>query len=268
MGKRFCYWSVGTGSYSFMLQACVGSFRAAGVEADFIALSDRDIVGATKSIRVPNYKTDKCFFKPKLLQEVMSKEPYDYFIYVDSDVYCVADPPNIVERMGAAPVFAVMQEEITRPVLASRTWYGWPLAKIVGLMKEMGVKSKIIYNTNGGLFAVYRHSISTFVQHMTDFRRRGEEQGYARMPDEPAIVFAVQKMVSDLDCMMMHNNTDLWGCDGKLFKDSLPTYSEWEWPQHFTTDRLKVKPALVHMLRGKNLMRMIGEDIVANGTMM
>jgi len=44
--NKICYWSVGWGNHSYMMQALVDSFNKFEIDGDFIAFSDIQIKGA------------------------------------------------------------------------------------------------------------------------------------------------------------------------------------------------------------------------------
>ena len=93
MKNKICYWSIGSGDYSFMIQNLIYSKNLNKVEGDFIAFSDKKLkncINQTLDPEIP-LSLDNYMFKFAYLKKLIHFD-YDYFVFIDADTLFVKKP--------------------------------------------------------------------------------------------------------------------------------------------------------------------------------
>jgi hypothetical protein len=248
--KRYCYWTVVDGDYAEMAKSTIQSARRVGVGKDFHVWADRTIPGATT---YPAGQFDKwgCLFKLTFLRDAVQKLNYDYFVWFDTDTYFVRNPGDILRVMNGSPLHITLECDVLSPQNKRPDWWSCPNDVFAQLMREMGVRSREIYNVNGGLFIIHRDAIETVFGLAMDFYNYCNERSY-RFVDEPLFAYAMHMLCADLPTHTLRTTVDLWASDWTgEFKDRLPTGESWWFTDYFTGERIPVNPAIVHAMRSK-----------------
>jgi hypothetical protein len=257
MKVRYCYWSVVDGDYAWMMEAVIRSARAAGVHHDFHVWSDRTIEGA---INHSAGKFDKwgCLFKLVFLRDAVRQLDYEYFIWLDTDMWFVRHPGDPLRALQGAPIHIALECDLTNPKSVRADWWNCPRDKFVSLMREHGVRSRSIFNVNGGLFIVHREAIETVFKLAFDFWQSAKGQGF-KFNDEPLLCYAMHMLCGDPYAHTTRATIDLWASDWMgVFRDRLPDGRPWWFTDYFTGERIPANPAIVHAMRSKKALVEVG----------
>lgn len=194
----FCLYTVATGVYAKMAENLVSSLREHGVEYDFIALSDSEVNGATETVLVEPADKLGAFSQKIQALNLLSPMGYDYLVFVDCDVLCLA--PFSLDRFEGMPCFAILEDDLES---ASGTWHGMGVGDVVALFRSKNVDiSRPIHNLNGGFFGVRSELCEEFVvwnEAVTEFPHTME----------PGLSFAIHSMSEDLAKLDVRSNSDL-----------------------------------------------------------
>ena len=249
---RLCFWSVGDGEHAYILQSLVHSFHAAGMQEDFHAFSDRPIEGAfTHPIR--SFEKHAYLFKFAFLHSFVQKlEGYTHFAFLDADNYFVRKPKkNFNEFVKVSPLIAFLESDCTSPNVKRHTWRDCPLPDYIRFMREMGVKSKKIYNVNAGFFIVEKAMVETVCRLALEFWEHAYQHGVF-FTEEAPLAYAAHMLTHDLEQILLHHHFDLWASDWTgHFINRLPNGEEWIFDDYMTGKPYFVNPAIVHALRSK-----------------
>lgn len=260
MTPRYCYWSVVDGDYSPMMAAVIHSAREVGVFRDFHVWSDQPVAGA---IHHPAGRFDKwgCLFKLFFLRDAVSKLNYDYFIWLDSDMWFVRNPGDPLRLMRGSPLHIALEGDLTRPENLRQEWWECPNPLFVQLMHQRGVRSHRIFNVNGGLFIIHRDAIDTVYRLAFDFWQFCKAQGFT-FNDEPLLAYAMHMLCGNPYAHTLRESLDFWASDWTgNFKDRIPTNEPWWFCDYFTNERISVNPAIVHAMRSKPALTDLGRSI-------
>ena len=252
MKPRFCYWTVVDGTYADMAQTVVQSARQVGVTTDFHIWTDQPIRGAI-SHRAGDFSKWKwgCMFKLLYMYEQLPQLNYDYFVWFDADTYFVRDPGRILRVMHGSPLHIALECDVCLPQNVRREWWLCPNEVFAELMRSKGVRSKAIYNVNGGLFVVHRDAIDSVYQLTHDFFNFCQKRGYTFV-DEPLLAYAMQMLCGNPSLHTLRATADLWASDWiGQFGDGLPDGRAWRFIDYFTEEEFDVNPAIVHVMRSK-----------------
>lgn len=261
MSARYCYWSVVDGDYSDMMAAVIHSARKVGVFRDFHVWSDRPIRGA---IHHPAGTFDKwgCLFKLVFLRDAVKRLDYDYFIWLDSDMWFARNPGDPLRVMKGAPLHIALEGDLTAAENRRRDWWDCPNGRFVELMRQAGVRSRHIFNVNGGLFIVHRDAIDTVYRLAFEFWQFCKTQGFT-FNDEPLLAYTMHMLCGNPHAHTLRETLDFWASDWTgCFKDRLPDSQPWWFIDYFTEAKLPVNPALVHAMRSKPALITLGQELV------
>lgn len=250
MKPRYCYWSVVDGEYAIMAQAVVNSARQAGVFRDFHIWTDRPINGAICH-EVGQVEKWGCLFKLTFLRDAVRRLNYDYFVWLDSDTYFVRHPGDVLRVLQGSPLHIALESDVCLPQNQRTDWWGCPNQQFAALMRAKGVRSKAIFNVNGGLFIVHRDAVETVFNLAYDFWQfcRGQNLTFN---DEPLLAYAMQMLCGNPYVHTVRKTADLWASDWTgCFRDQLPDGQPWWFVDYFTGENVPVNPAIVHVMRSK-----------------
>lgn len=255
MKPRYCYWSVVDGDYAVMAQSMVNSARRVGVFKDFHIWTDRQVEEAVCH-EVRQIEKWGCLFKLTFLRDAVAKLNYDYFVWLDSDNYFVRNPGDVLRVLKGSPLHVSLESDLLSPGNIRPEWWGCPSAKFASLMHSKGVRSKSIFNVNGGMFIAHRDVIGTIFHLAYDFWQFCREQGL-NFNDEPLLAYAMHMLCGNPYLHTLRQTADLWASDWTgCFRDKLPDGQSWWFVDYFTGEHLPVNPAIVHSMRSKSALLM------------
>ena len=250
MGK-FCYWSVADGEHGLMMRKAIQSARNVGVSEDFHIWTDVDIPDAIthdcKKFDKKNY-----LFKFHFLKNEVSKLDYDYFVFLDADSYFVRKPEDIISQTQGDPIHVCLESDCNLVENSRGDWWGCPLGEYVKIMREKGVRSKSVFNTNAGLWIVKKDIINTFYDMAIDFWEYSKSKGYV-FTEEAPLAYVGHMLVGDVYKHTLKNNARVWASDWiGIFNDVIPHSSPFEFEDYMSGNRIMVNPSIVHCMRSKN----------------
>lgn len=255
----FCFWSVADGAYASMMAACIHSARRAGVTTDFHVWTDRPVAGA---ICHPSgqYEHRNYFFKFDFLLKMITL-PYDYFIFLDADNYFVRHPGNLLRCLRGAPVHVCLESDCTRPDNIRPDWWGCLLPDYVQLMRDCGVRSRSIFNTNAGFWIVHRDVVQRVVELATEFQNISAQRGY-NFTEEAPLAYVGHMLMGNPYIHTLAETTDIWASDWTgVFAGRLPTDEPWHFIDYMNDSPILVNPAIVHCMRSKEALIEAGSKI-------
>jgi hypothetical protein len=251
--SNYCYWSIADGEFALMAETMVASAQRVGVTTEFHIWSDEAIAGATVH-PVGGFKKDHYLFKLEFLRDRVTALPHDYFVWLDADSYFVRDPGNMLRVLDGAPMHASLESDACGPNNIRTDWRGCPLPIYEHLMRSAGVRSKSIFNVNGGFWIVHRDVVKQFCELAFRFWEIGRQRGYL-FTEEAPLAYATHMLCSNPSAHQLRRWTDVWvtdwqGTHGKRFPDGKP----WIFRDYFTFEELEVNPAIVHIVGNKEKM--------------
>lgn len=258
--NSYCYWTVVDGDYAEMAKSAIKSARAVGVGKDFHVWADRPIPGATT---YPAGDFDKwgCLFKLTFLRDAVKHLKYDYFVWFDTDTYFVRNPGDLLKLLKGSPLHITMECDVLSPLNRRPDWWSCPNEAFAQLMREMGVRSRRIYNVNGGMFIIHRDAIDTVFGLAMEFYNYCNERSY-RFVDEPLFAYAMHMLCGDPELHTLRETCDTWASDWTgEFQDRLPQGEPWWFVDYFTEQRLPINPAIVHAMRSKSALIADGKTV-------
>ena len=256
MSRELCFWSIGDGQHSHMLQTLVNSFRAVGMQEDFHVISDREIAGAITH-KVASFDKSCYWFKFTFLQQVIKNLDYDYCVFLDADNYFVRKPPPLLDLMQGSPVHAFLESDCTLPSPRPE-WHRCPLPIYVDIMRECGITQEAMYNVNGGLFIVKHSAIDLVCELAEDFWKHSFLRGYV-FTDEPPLAYVVQMLCKDSSLHLLRDHTNVWCSDWLgCFEGRVPDGKEWIFKDYMKNEIFTVNPAIVHALKSKEALVVAG----------
>lgn len=259
MDKKYCYWSIGNKEYAFFLKTLVKSARKVGVKEDFHVWSDRKIKGAVTHYmdrrEASNIDEGNLFlyeFKFKYLKKMLNLN-YDYYVYLDSDIYFVRKPRNPLTMLKGDPMHVFLETNlIEHKYLVRSAWWKCPTIEFIKLMRDMGVKSEKIYNINAGMLIISREYVEQMCNLAYKFWIYAQKKGYNFM-DEPPICYAMHMLCSDTEKHLLKDNLDFYAPYASSYKLSnfekkFPNGRPWTLEIFFTGQKILVNPAIVHFI--------------------
>ena len=258
---RFCYWSIGNKSCSFLLNCLVRSAREKGVSEDIHVWTDRKISGAINhfmSRSESNHLTKQSpylyDFKYRYLKKMLDY-PYDAYVFLDSDILFVRKPDDLVARLDQDPVHVFFEGALTDVKNLKRSdWYGCPMEKFVSMMRDMGVRTNNVYGVNGGLWIIRRDYVKKFCELVEVFYGKMYKSGYVKVNDEPPLSYAAH-MLSCPERHLLKDHLEDYGNYNCVESSSkLPDGTPWDMDFWFSNERYSVNPSLAHCFRSKELL--------------
>lgn len=249
MSARFCYWSIGTGGYTRLLETLVASARAVGVTEDFHVWSDGPVAGA---IDHPAGQFDNWgwLFKLVFLRREVARLDYEFFVYLDADSWFVRHPGDPERLILDTPMHATLEADLTRAEEVDY-WWDYPTSTFVALMRDAGLTQPAVYNVNGGMFILRRSAIETMYSLALGFWRHCRRRGVLCV-DEPLIAYAMQMLCDTPENHTLTATHDFWATDTNgAFANRLPDGRPFRFRGFHKLHDLDVNPAIVHLVRGK-----------------
>ncbi len=248
----FCYWSVADGDYAHMMAACIRSARQVGVQEDFHIWTDTSIPDAVCHA-AGKYEHRNYLFKFDFLLKTIQL-PYDYFVFLDADNFFVRHPGNLIRHTLGSPVHVVLESDCSRDTNTRPDWWGCPLDQYVRLMRECGVNSRSVFNTNAGFWIVHRDCAERMVELAMEFWNHCAMQMYS-FTEEAPLAYAGHMLMGNPYAHVLEANPDVWASDWTgVYSGRLPDGSPWEFEDYMDEHRFRVNPAIVHAMRSKDVL--------------
>ena len=247
-----CFWSVADGRYARLVTTCILSTRRAGLATDFHVWTDRSIPGAICHASGA-YEHRNYLFKFDFLLKA-AELPYEYFVFLDADSFFVRNPGNLLEQTRGAPVHVCMESDCTRSASLRQDWWGCPLPVYVRLMRDCGVLSHSIFNTNAGFWIVHRDVARRFVDLAMEFWNYCNGKGVV-FTEEAPLAYVGHMLMGNPYAHTLAANKDIWASDWTgVFADRLPDGRPWDFTDYMSGEAIRVNPAIVHCMRSKKAM--------------
>lgn len=258
--NKFCYWSVADGRHGVMMRALIKSARKVGVTENFHVWSDQHIPGAITH-DAGAFKKDHYMFKIDFLQREVKKLFYDWFVFIDADSYFVRHPGDITRYTMNSPVHVCMESDCVNPGNYRKDWWDCPLPTYCQLMRDKGVKHHKIFNMNAGLWVVHRDVIDTVHRLAYEFWNYADSKGY-KFTEEAPLAYVGHMLMANPYKHTLKMTPELWASDWLgHFKDKIPVDEQWDFHDYMTDEIIKVQPAIVHAMRSKDKLVMLGNGI-------
>ncbi len=266
MSGSYCYWSVVDGDYPIMMESVIESARRVGVFKDFHVWTDRQVKGATSHEMLDRDKSHY-LFKFNYLRNEVKKLNYDYFIWLDADTWFVRNPGNPLRVLHGSPVHSSLESDACDPENQRPEWWDCSLKNYAALMRFKGVRSKSVFNVNGGFWIVHHDAIDTFYDLAMDFWHFCKDAEYV-FTDEPPLAYATHMLCGNPYLHTLQATSDLWASDWTgNYNNVLPDGKPWQFVDYFTNKPSWVNPAIVHALRCKGALvaRALGQPMPPPG---
>jgi hypothetical protein len=118
-------------------------------------------------------------------------------------------------------------------------------------MRNAGVKSQEIRNTNGGFWICEKNFINQACFLAYEFHNFLKKYNII-VPEEVSIAYISHLMSPKLKDRFIENYTNYWASDWtEIFKDQIPVDKSWEYTSYMTYEKILVNPAIVHAMRSK-----------------
>lgn len=273
--KKFAY-VTGTNRHNEkpMIETMIKSARAVGVTENFFLFGPMPVEGAIHKPFAGDWKMHMA--KIDFLLDLV-EEPYDYFVWLDTDNYFVRHPGDFSDLLRDEPCWVSMESDLTSPDAKFKEWYGLFLKPEQTKPQPNDILSptapelwqmfgaKICRNTNGGMFIVRREAIREFHGKCWGVFNKLHALGFGTVPDEPPLAIVGASLVSHPELNTPEHHSHLWACDwhhahdhvkrNHYTKTHLPDGTPWLYKDWLTqTDQGQINPAIVHLMRGKELM--------------
>jgi hypothetical protein len=262
MKKKICYWSISWGDYDYMVQSLVNSFKDVGMEEDFITFTEKPVKNCINYRLDPSINLDKLqFFKFEYLKNKMQNMDYDIFVFIDADHFFVRKPEiEIEEILIDSPWHSFLESPVNHKNTQRTDWWGIPNDIFVRSMRQNGVLSQEIRNTNGGFWICNKNFINKAYHFAYEFHNYLKLNKYV-VPEEVSIAYISHLMSPQLKDRYLENYINYWASDWmETFKDTVPKDIQWEYTSYMTYEKIKVRPAIVHAMRSKKALVEMGKN--------
>lgn len=254
--KKMCYWTVCFGTYTDMTEAMIKSARNVGVDDPFVVYADREIKDSnTLTLELPHgFQNDNHYlFKLDYLKDV-GRMFYDYFTFIDADSYFVRHPGDLIRYCHDGPIHFTMESNCNQNYGYRKDWWGCSLPEFCQLMWEKGVRSKMIFNLNAGLWTVKREAILHVHRLGYEFWNHAQSKGYT-FTEEAALAYAGHMLMGNVYKHRLVLAPELWASDWMgHFAGRLPIDEPWIFHDYMTDEHIHVQPAIVHAMRSKEIL--------------
>ena len=255
----YCYWSVADGYYSQMMKSCIRSARAVGVKEDFHVFSDTNIPGATCH-PAGDFNKACYLFKLTFLKQIAELD-YDYFVFLDCDNWFVRHPGNLLNLMKGSPIHVLFECDCTRESNERGDWWDCPLDEFVRLMTDLGVKSRSIFNVNGGFWIVKKSAVERVYDLARSFWYYARDEGY-EFTEEAPLAYAAHMLIGNPYAHTLRTNRETWVSDWTgHYDDCLPDGKSWDYVDYLDFSLVRVSPAIVHCMKSKQAMIHAAQEV-------
>lgn len=263
--KRICYWSIGWGDYSYMIQSLINSKLKFQIDGDFIAFSDKSIKNCVNEKLDNNISLDlsSYMFKFDYLLKLLEYD-YDYFIFVDADSLFVNKPnmcPTIL--VDKTPWHSFLESPINLITTKRKDWWGVPVNTLTRMYRELGIASSEIRNMNAGFWICKKQFIEQAVKLGRECYQFFASRGF-KITEEIPMAYISNYISADNSIHFHEKYSNYWASDWTgVFKDSIPQYKEWEYESYMTGEKFTVLPCLIHAIRSKKVLVEIGKNYLS-----
>jgi len=242
--STYCYWTVCTGYYAALMEACVASARQAGVFKEFHVFTDQPVPECI-CYDAMDFNPEAGLFKLLYLKAGMAKLNFDYFVWIDADTWFVRQPRNILEIMGRSPMHLPLELKLG-DTDQSMQFNGSTASEYDMLMREAGVLNEVYFGESA--FWVVHHDV---IDRVYDLARNFVVKCKANGQPRTATVglsYAMQMLCGNPERHLCLSHSDLWApARDKQFQREKPTGKPWTYHVPFTGKGEPVNPAIVHL---------------------
>lgn len=248
---NYCYWTFADNKYATMMETVIKSARMQNINTDFHVWSNKTVDGAMTH-EIPE-KVDKShyLFKLHFLKDHVYNLNYDYFIFLDSDSYFVKNDQDILSCLHDDPLHICLENDCCDQKNGRKEWWNCPLDIYIQYMRNKGVRSNSIYNTNAGFWIVHRDIIPTMYDLAMNFWYYCKDNGHT-FTEEPPLAYVGHMLTGNPYTHTLTNNKNIWASDWTgIYNDRLPDGKKWEFENYLNGDKITVDPIIVHCMRSK-----------------
>ncbi len=250
MRESYCYWTVATGTYGALMESCVRSARAAGVFKEFHVLTDRPLEGC-ECYDACNCDKDRGLFKLHYLKVGMSRLPFDYFIWIDSDTVFVRNPVDPLGALSRSPIHVPLEANLSE-IPADAELKGIACGRLLELYREAGIANQV-YLSQSAFWIVNREAISAVFEYAFQFLNGAQAKGIL-LDADAGLGYAMQILCADPEAHCVGARPDLWASDDTgEFAEHLPYGGAWLWRHPLSSTPIRVCPALIHTPVTRNI---------------
>lgn len=261
--KDLCWWSIGDGEHAKYLQSAVWSARnIAKIQDPIHVWSDMNIHGA-ETHPVGTFSKSHYLFKFSFLEKEVKKLPYTWFAFFDADTWFLQNPTTLDYILKDDPIHVTLESEV-RETSIRKDWWGIPNSDYIKLMREMGVKTDKIYNTNAGFWIIHKDVISHAVNLAMEFWNKCQKNGWTKTTEEPPLAYIGHLLAGDINRHVLQKTKFVWASDWTgVYKDKLPEkIEEWEFTDYMNDYKYKIRTPIVHVMRSKHLLLKHYEEVI------
>lgn len=254
MSKKVCYWSISWGNYDYMCQSLVNSAQKVGIQEDFITFTEKPINNCINHRLDTSIQLDQLqFFKFEYLKKQIYQLDYEYFIFIDSDHLFLRHPfLDIEDIMKSSPWHSFLESPLNSNKTQRNDWWGVPNNIMCSAMRQNGIETSEMRNTNGGFWICHKDFIFRASELAYEFHNFLKKLGHT-VPEEVSIGYLSHLMSPNIADRFVEKFTNYWASDWTgIFKDILPTDTEWNSTSYMTYETIPVRPAIIHAMRSKN----------------
>jgi len=261
---KICYWSIAWGSYNYILQTLLKSFKDVGMKEDFHIFSDMKLKYAHNHDLIASIELDKLqFFKFHYLKEI-SKLDYDIFVFIDADHFFVKKPEITIEEiLNEDGWHSFLESPVNSNKTKRKDWWGIENEDLVKYFHELGVTEEEIRNTNGGFWICKKE----FVNQAFDLAFKCHNYLKSKnhiVPEEVSIGY-ISHMTKNPKNRYAEKYFNYWASDWtNNFLNQIPQNRYWQWVSYMTNEIFLINPAIVHAMRSKNALINDGKNILTN----
>jgi len=249
VSDTYCYWSVCDGPYGAMMENCVRTARAAGVFKEFHVLCDRALEGCHC---YDAFQFDKAggLFKLHYLNVGASRLPFDFLVWVDADSVFLRNPRDLLGAMGRSPLHVPLEYDLSA-LRDDRIWKSVSCLKLRDSFQRAGVMNRP-YLSGSAFWIIKREAIDQVYNLALQFWNGRVELGL-RLNVDAALGYAMQMLCGNPEAHVIAKRPDLWASTcHRESGQGVPSGSSWEWKHPVATDPVLVRPAIVHVPKGRS----------------
>ena len=254
--NKICYWSIGWGSYSNMIQNLINSKNKYSIDGDFIAFTDTKLNNCINLSLDNSISLDLSNYMFKFLYLYKLKEyNYDYFIFIDADSMFVKQPDiSPLYFVEKSPWHCFLESPINLSKTKRSDWWGVPVDALTNMYRKLGVKCEEIRNMNAGYWVCKKDFIETACKLGIDCFNFFRSKGFS-ITEEIPMAYISNYISPNVELHFHEKYINYWASDWTgVFKDQLPFYKSWIYESYMTGEKFTVNPSLIHAMRSKNVL--------------
>lgn len=233
-----------TGDYAAKMERCVESARRAGVFREFHVLADRQVEGCQCYDAMQCDKSDG-MFKLHYLKVGMSRLPFEFFIWVDSDTTFLRNPVNILELLRHSPIHVPLDFNLAK-LSEDVAWRGCSSEKLRGLFRDQGVVNDA-FLSQSAFWIVAREAIDLVYDLAVRFWH-ASRQFNLNADANAALGYAMQMLCGNPSAHALDSYGTVWANDyaGACRTGHVDECFSWRWQHPLGGPQMDVSPAVVH----------------------